>query len=168
MIDLETVDTAVTAKIIAIGACIFDGNQITSEFEVIIDRHQAVGTESESTLAWWNQQEDSVRDRMFSGSISTERALDQFVVWLSNQKYKYVWANPPTFDLMILYHAFKQVGAKVPWTFRIERDLRTLRWVGQTLGLDFDDLYDNRVAHDAKDDARVQALVVQRVLARIR
>jgi hypothetical protein len=167
MIDIETIDSAPKAAVIAIGACVFtaDGVQ-TGDFSVVVNAElaKAYGTVGEQTMAWWATQDAGVRERMFSGLLSPYDAAKAFCNYVRESHVDEVWANSPTFDCVILRHLFAQLGMRAPWHFRDERCVRTVYAVGRELGVDFNAGYSEQGAHDAVVDARNQARAVGIIL----
>lgn len=168
MIDIETLSTSPTAAVIAIGAVAWLEGRVEQHesFEILIDPLSAVGTRDTRTLQWWDEQDKSVRDRMFSGEVLTSEALVQLRNWYLRQGIEEVWANAPTFDLIILEAAFRATGVEVPWRFRDTRCMRTLTRLAKRKGIDYQAAYDNRTAHDALSDALAQARAVDLILSK--
>jgi len=168
-IDLETLGTGPRAAIIAIGACTFNPQQgITSSFEVLVDPKKATGERDKATELWWTQQEPLVRERMFSGTATTKEALESLVEYIEKHKPHFLWANSPSFDLVILAASMKDWNIEIPWSHRIERDFRTLKSLGNELRMDVNSfLSDNASKHDAREDAIQQSLVAIGILKRI-
>ena len=167
MLDLETLDSATTAAVIAIGACIFDERgQIFGEFDarIAVDLAKAYGTTSDRTMGWWEMQDADVRTRMFSGTASPNDVAKDFCVFVAKARVYEVWANAPTFDCVIIQHLLRQLGLRTPWAFRDERCVRTIYAVGRELGIDYGAGYSEKGAHDAVVDARNQARAVAIVL----
>ena len=169
MIDIETLSTSPTAAVIAIGGVAwFEGRVEQYEtFEVLIDPSKAVGTRDPRTLQWWDEQDPSVRDRMFSGKASTAEALVQLRNWYLRQGIEEVWANAPTFDLIILEASFRALDLEAPWFYRDTRCMRTLTRLAKRKGIDYQGAYQNRAAHDALSDALAQARVVDLILSKL-
>ena len=168
MIDIETMDSASTAAVIAIGACVFDETGVLDEpsFSAVINPElaKAYGTVSDATMAWWFQQDADVRTRMFNGDASPNDVAKDFAAFVRAARLDEVWANAPTFDCVILRHLFSQLSLKTPWPFRDERCVRTVYAVGKQLGIDYSAGYSETGAHDAVVDARNQARAVAIVL----
>lgn len=164
MIDIETLDTRPSAVILEIGICPFDalkGEVGTGEaIEVSLnDNERLRRTASAATLNWWAEQE-----RPMPGEGLSAVSLKQALLWLQERLHfcrggapdgkVCVWANSPSFDLVILEDAFRQLGLDVPWKFWEQRDVRTvLKLAGIRKG---------KVSHLAVDDCRRQAEYVTR------
>ena len=145
-IDIETADTGPTAAITQIGVAIMDHSgsildHLGRNFKIDITDYDDwpqfkvhVGT-----MLWWATQDPVARLAAFGvynpsrmESVNEDRlrlahAVQQFCEHIANIPGKIkVWAKPPSFDLVIIQHAFKVLGYKCPWGFRDERCLRTL------------------------------------------
>lgn len=162
MIDLETLSAEPTAAVIAIGAVTFTEDEIISQFEAQIDPVWTPGHRSVSTMDWWNKQEAGVRARMFSGRMPPDVICRRFSDYLGASQPSFVWANAPTFDLVIIRHFYKQAGLEFPLSHRIERCYRTLLAVAQDRGYVKPESSEGR--HDALADALYQARVTRDIL----
>ena len=69
------------------------------------------------------------------------------------------WCNGASFDFPILATAYRLVKKPLPWEFWKERDLRTLKGLNPDLRVERDGVH-----HNALDDARHQARLVQHIL----
>jgi len=124
MIDLETTDTAPTAKILSLGAVKFD--RLSGEidhFYVRFDVSKMPGTTSADTMAWWQKQHMAVRQEAFGGKALPEDLKD-FCKWLGGSVMP--WGNGSHFDITILENTLNALGIPIPWKFWNVRDLRTL------------------------------------------
>lgn len=156
MIDLETLDILPTAKIVSIGAVIFDPryNAMGGEFYEELDfKAQTNRTSSADTIAWWKKQSVEAR-KSLKGTADLKATLEALATFLP---YKCrVWGNGPTFDIVILEDAYRSFNMQIPWDFWNIRDMRTIK-----------DIYENErggfgwsnktVAHNALLDAIDQA-----------
>ena len=166
MIDLETVDTKPTSKILSIGACIFNpnDNSIIDTFSVnpdLIDQsYKWVRTESASTLEWWLKQPKTAYERAFTnvGRIPLPEALQSLVAFFTKHTPERTWAHGSLFDIGILENVLDQVGIQIPWKFWEVRDTRTLF---ETCGVSLTD-NNYQTSHVAVEDAINQAHTVQR------
>ena len=135
MIDIETLDTENTAAVISIGAVVFDPDSKEVEdrtFHVNIEFEEALkhGTFSESTIAWWERQNEEAKASLFEPEpIPLKDALVAFEKYVRSwkPKPKFIWGNSPAFDIAILRHACKNTGLKFPFTPWVEMDVRTLK-----------------------------------------
>ena len=171
MTDIETLSSRNDGAIIAIGICAFtahpldDEEEIVDAMEILIDPALAIGHRNLDTIRWWNDQEEHVREKMFSGVTSPWAACAQLTEFCNNyKKANEIWANPPQFDLILLRNLFNECGMKFPMHYRTERDFRTLAKLGQSKHIDYQSAYEGLDKHDAKDDAIAQARAVQIIL----
>lgn len=135
MIDLETLDTAVTGVILSIGACKFDANEIANDGfyrKISIESNLDEGrTISASTLRFWMDQPDAARKAVFDpeGAVSLDQALTEFREWLGTDRIATdnmrPWGNGADFDIAMLAHAFGKQGT--PWKFYNVRCFRTTK-----------------------------------------
>lgn len=135
MVDIETYDTAVTAKIVEIAAVIVRLNEdgtLSSEdvnywsIGIAADSQDNVRTVSPETLLWWNKQGGIERHSSYMHSL--QYGLFDFVGWLASEvefmETIQFWSKG-NFDFPILEHAMKQNGVSVPWKYWQLMDLRT-------------------------------------------
>jgi len=162
MLDLETLDTAPTAAIIAIGAVAFTESEFMGEFYAPVDVSSALqfGTVSGDTLKWWAQKPDAARSVIWDkDALPLFIALQEFAAWLCTFENLSVWGNGAAFDNAIIAHAYRKIGVPLPWDFRRDRCYRTLCALhpGATVER-------TGVHHNALDDAKHQARVVQKTV----
>jgi len=160
MIDIESLGVGEDAVILSIGGVAFDPKA------GVVDKSDSFYTKiswdgasqpdrkiDPSTLAWWLTQDMALFGDTIAGTTSLIKALHGLSLWLpKNQKdIGGVWANGASFDLGILKHAYKQFGLTVPWGFRHEMCMRSVRRLANLekprMG----------VYHNALDDAIWQA-----------
>lgn len=162
MIDIETLSTQPTAAILSIGAVKFDHQHTQSEefyARIGADHYDTLPADyhrDASTLRWWDQQSHKVREEAFYGDTSLNHALHHLHMFVAGSDT--VWANSPSFDLVILEHAYRCNGMSPPWTHRNQRDMRTLKDLAQL------PVPENPELHSAIADARHQALYVIQAL----
>jgi len=149
MIDIETLDIAVTAKILSIGVATDTGLRLYLELDV---SSQGSRTESADTLKWWRAQSTA----MPAGELPLYAALLKLSDFLRTLKPTELWCKGPHFDIAILQHAYGDMGT--PWKYSQIRDLRTLKSEALRLGADELKLVNS---HHALDDARNQLTEVQ-------
>lgn len=166
MLDIETMDSGPQSAVINIGARMFTNTGPSKGFEVFIDPARAtkIGTVSDGTMKWWARQD--AREQVFSGKMDPTEAAHRLIEFAKEQRAETVWANSPSFDIVILRHMFSQVNMDFPFAYKQERDYRTMRELGTSLGIDLDDLFNNPAwrGHVALDDATGQAAVTARIL----
>jgi hypothetical protein len=142
-LDLETLSTETNAAIIQIGACVIPTDRrkislgISSEFEGTIRYEDCLKWveskllhQSEDTMQWWEKQDKRAQSNVFSGQDSYLDVLTNFASWinsLSNDKSQIaVWGNGSDFDNRILTYSLDAFGLHGVWSYRGNRDLRTL------------------------------------------
>lgn len=169
MVDIETMDTAVSAAIVSIGACAFDmhnpDEQIDRTFSATISlkSNQDLGrTISAGTVEWWLKQSPEAQASLFREPImQLKHALTEFRIWVDGiqPRASRVWAKDPDFDCVRLGDAFAQLN--MPWPFKYweSRSVRTIIEVAYPNGDEPN--ITHGVAHDAADDAVRQALMVR-------
>lgn len=170
MVDLETLDTSVTAAILSIGACRFNETEIDNDgfyraitIQSNIDEHRTI---SGNTLAWWVGQGDKAK-RVFAdpAAVPLGQALDELRAWLGTPveaKNKRVYGNGSNFDISILDHAYAAGGQTSPWEFYNVRCFRTLKSLPSARNVPKPE---NALAHNALFDAIAQAQHLQALWA---
>lgn len=170
-VDIETLGTKPGSAVVAIGVRVFDMNGVGPGLELYIDVASAkdYGKADQDTLDWWAKQDPDVRARVMGGRTRTDTALQAFNTFIEEHRPIFVWANSPSFDVVLLTPLFAKVGLKWPFSFRNERDSRTLRAIGeQVLGLDLSGCYTEMKAHTPLDDATADAKAIIMVMNAIR
>ena len=143
-IDIECASTERNAAITQIGIAIMRNGEIdhTNGLDLPIDvqdyaRFYPQFDVDIRTMVWWGSQSQEAKDAAF-GTLTelntgiTERlplivALSALCAAIQNIKgKKRIWAKPPSFDLVIIQNALKELTLNCPWHFREERCLRTL------------------------------------------
>lgn len=132
MIDIETLGTKADSVVLTIGALRFDPNSQTDPTDGLhlylnVDQQTALGRHvSEDTLQWWSEQDEEVRADVFreDGRYGVEDALDMLSAFVKDAEA--VWAQGPTFDMIILENLYAQFGRSAPWRYSRVRDSRTL------------------------------------------
>ena len=166
MLDIETLDTRVGGVITSIGAVEFDihTGELGRDFYATIDARKAEAegfTLRADTVLWWMQQELAARKELYAPErpqVSTKKALNRLAAfWPGNARF---WSHA-TFDFVMVSHAYQHLGIKMPYSFRVGMDIRTLL----TLTKDKDqkafesEICDTSrvgIAHNALDDAKSQ------------
>lgn len=169
MIDLETLGTKPDCQVLTLGAIKFDPNTLEEGFDPVhfrfdVDIQQADGrTVEEDTLEWWMKQDKEVIEAAFTpdGRQPPIEVLQQLRKWLVGVDT--IWAQGVTFDIVILENMYRMYNESVPWPFWKIKDSRTL------LGIMPTDPRKNYTfaAHDALEDAKIQAKCVQETLAKL-
>lgn len=192
MVDIETLGMPPKGALLQIGACMFEPDRaqsveelIADSFLVSIQRGFYEGLRDEKdwiieprTVTWWSKQSEEAQASLEMGLVSSPReALLKFTRWLDAAGFEYaaknsrnvqqIWANPPTFDLAILSHAYEVCDLRRPWHYRQEKDARTLMWLAENVmhGTTRKELgWDKLTGHRGDHDAIRQVLYVQRAL----
>lgn len=154
MIDLETLGTKTNSVILSIGAVAFDENGIHDEFYCNVDLEGSLkhGFDIDAdTLYWWLKQDKSAGEILSSNRESIVAAMFDINLFIANNYVDEVWANSPSFDLVMLKNAMEKVNKNPAWDFWVERDFRTF------LSLTGAKRVYPDVAHNALEDARAQA-----------
>ena len=159
MIDIETMSTSMKAAVLQIGAVKFDALGIHESMQVSLDPRGQIKDHARimdmDTLVWWASKPswhkvlvDGVCQLRIVRDVLGE--LNAFMHKMDTAEVR-VWANSPTFDLAILRDLHKDYGLRTPWSFRNERDMRTLMSVVPN------SCRVNRDLHVAVEDAKDQA-----------
>ena len=154
MIDLETLGTKPNSAILSIGAVAFDENGIHDEFYANVDLSSSIvhGFDIDAdTVYWWLKQDSKAGSILEKDKIHIGSALKNLSEFIKSFKPSEMWANSPSFDLVMLKNAFHKMGVDECWGFWIERDFRTF------LSLTGAERAFPSVAHDALEDAKAQA-----------
>jgi hypothetical protein len=130
MTDLETMDTAKTAAITAIGAVAMNlkTGKLGPTFYVKVNLQSCIDaglTVDGDTISWWMMQSEAARKEMGSKGIPLRDALLQFADYM--HKYERLWGNGASFDNAILANAYKQTKIDMPWDFWNDRCYRTVK-----------------------------------------
>lgn len=165
MLDLETLGTGNNAMIISIGAVRFNETEILDNFHVGIEPASCAPFDLKiegDTVKWWlHPDREPARDAwMALEKVDVTSALLGFGVWATAQGEPVVWGNGSTFDNVKLRHACQVVGIDYPTPFYKDACYRTVKNMAPFITLE-------RIGthHDAVDDARSQAVHLQRILA---
>jgi hypothetical protein len=155
MIDLETLDTEVSATIVSIGAVRFgpDGVHWDSLYIPVAWSSRGGRTISRECLTgFWLKQPAEVQAALSDpAAVPLAEALTSLAKWIGADKT--VWAGPATFDLSILQHAYQQLGwTELPWAFYQTRCYSTLRRTFPEIAR-----VNSTTPHNALEDARAQA-----------
>ena len=154
MIDLETLGTKPNSAILSIGAVAFDDNGIHDEFYLNVDLESSLDKGFDidpSTVYWWLSQDKQAGEVLSKDKKPISVALISLVCFFNKNLPHEVWANSPSFDLVMLKNAWDKHGIKTPYRFWIERDFRTF------LSLTNADRVKPKIAHNALEDAKSQA-----------
>lgn len=178
VIDWETLGSNVAARpaLLSLGFVIFSWNNITGEAKVL-DRvemsikqsynDKAKRTRLTSTLEWWNEQSELVREVAFSENFTMTRVLNNLKFKLKQHTDDltsvYLWGNGSEFDVTLLDQATRDVGFIPWWDFRKVNSLRTVKYFMPDVGLG---VHEDHVAglrltpHVASHDATKEAYYI--------
>ena len=154
MIDLETLGTKPNSVILSIGAVAFDENGFYDEFYVNVDLQSSIhyGFDIDaSTVYWWLKQDKKAGEVLGEDKEIFGTALGKFINFIKLHESDEIWANSPSFDLVMIKNCFSKLGIDDQWGFWLERDFRTF------LSLTNADRVYPAIAHNALEDAKAQA-----------
>jgi len=166
MLDLETMSTKPNAAVVAIGARLFDlRNGVGKGFEVFIDPSLATqfGETDIDTMNWWHKQ--PAYELVFNGKTHPADAVHRFLQFVGEHQPETVWANSPSFDIVIMRHLCQQVQLKFPFHYRDERDFRTMKALAKDLNVDLEGCWQGLTPHSPLDDATAEAMAMHRTIA---
>lgn len=167
MLDLETMGSRYRAAIVSIGAVEFDVDQMGREFSINVSLESCVaaGLKIEPvTVTWWLQQTPAALMSLRQPPpLPLVDALHAFSRWFPPAPVC-LWGYGCGFDNARLREAYEAVWLTPPWHYRDDRDVRTLLELAgepEALRVERDD------KHSALADARFQAEVCSRLLAKV-
>jgi hypothetical protein len=169
MLDLETFGTRPGAALRSIGAVMFDPNsgEIGTEFYANISdascREAGLHVDPE-TVKWWAKQNQRAQDALLIKQRTLTEVALEFEAWWRKNRAVFVWSHGANFDEPIWSAAMYAIGRKVPWKYW---DARCTRTVYDVTGFDPRSVRRAGTYHNALDDARHQAVCVQRAYAKI-
>jgi hypothetical protein len=182
MLDLEALSLRKDACIIQIAAIMFDPetgergatfNQVVNETSL---EGAQIGHIDVATVAWWMKQ--SVAPILGAQLTDEDDALPlgvalcMFEEWLQEQHGEdfstlaALWSHGATFDIVVLENAFNRCGWSKPWSYKVERDTRTLYAIAPG-GMPAVEK-DPEQEHDALYDCEIQIKQVVGALAALR
>lgn len=172
MIDLETLGLKLGSKIITIGWCAFNENEITDSGTIILDGED--GVIDFSTVKFWLQQDQEAIAKTFfrnEPGIPLRQGIEEIRRLVSMHGEDGIWANGPLFDLAHLEHwdFYSSTGAL--WSHRLPRCYRTVMAIADLAGFDRETEQErirretSIIKHDAESDAIMQAKMVIAALA---
>ena len=135
VLDLETLGTNRNAPILSIGMVVISDLEIKATYYVVLDvieQEQLFGRKADAaTEKWWREQLETTEGRVAwnastNNPKSVQEALGSIPQILSFLGDFNIWGNSNTFDNEILRSLME--AANLPtWSFRKDRDFRTLR-----------------------------------------
>ena len=162
MIDLETWSTTSDAEIIACGLVVFDDKIHISRLFGLHPQKDRI--RSQDTVNWWMDRKATL-EKIFTAPVQC--SLDALLRFISKiietHQITEVWAKSPSFDLIILDHAYRQAKMEKPWKYSQERDVRTI----QAILKNKSHLSDPVCPHDPLSDAVAQTQDVIRFLGMV-
>lgn len=143
VIDLETMDTTGNSKIFELGAvfgCLLTDRIIATKCRLIDmndqhDRQMSLSTQSfHQDLIDKNPIYSFIRKSMPPSRLSD--TLVDLTTWIKRIRKRYpnvqVITNGPEFDVANLQSAYDQLRGEIPWSFRANQSLRTLKWLNDS------------------------------------
>lgn len=155
MIDLETLGTKPNSAILSIGAVYFDKDGLGEEFYENIDLKTSLDNGFDidaSTVYWWLSQDKEAGKVLGEYRTMVSAAINR-IHYFIHPDVK-VWANSPSFDLVMLKNHFDKFSYETPWEFWNEMDVRTF------LSITKAERVKPVVAHNALEDAKAQAMTI--------
>lgn len=177
MIDIEALGKNNKAPVVTVGAVFFDPikNKIGPKFYERITLESAMeagAIPDASTIIYWLDKPDAARQQIIGATQHIAVALRMFNAWLIEHSISMrnlrVWANGPTYDIVILESAFRMLGFEPPWEYYRVRCVRTAVEFGRWD--DFNPKYDmpfEGTPHHAADDALHQVRYVSAIVSRL-
>lgn len=167
MIDIETLSTEPHAVILTIGAIKFNRLEPIqtlekcNKFYIRVDKQSCVNYGlhiDPKTVEWWSKQN---KETKYDTLEHTDRhdlniALTKLSDFLKG--HRYIWANSPSFDCIILENAYQVCGLEVPWKFWNLRDCRTINDIAK---LNLKTFSNGEISHNALQDCYNQILCLQ-------
>lgn len=176
MIDLETLSTSNNKPVIVeLGYCIFNKDKIIKSKNYLLDIDSQIkdgGYIDKNTLEWWFQDEQRRHSLLTKLTTKSDFTIFQMLMHLDGllvyhvHNIQYVWGNSPTFDLSILRSWHDSLDIKPRWSYRQERDFRTLNQEFFETGIIPKPKLSKKIkyTHNALDDAIYQTKFVQEYL----
>ena len=174
VIDLETLAVSQNARVIAIGAAIGQLSQpLEKTFYRSIDMNDKIQKNrviDGSTVKWWFEQKDDVRQVVMKDAVNTISALSDFSHFVEfyarrqqiDVKNIYVWGNGVDFDNTILLSLYRDIqelgldGFKAPFVFRRNMDIRTIYNTLKTSKETSEEIVWPTQSHNALEDAKAE------------
>lgn len=162
MIDLETLGVSAGARILSIGAIVFDEKfNIVDQFYANLLPDPSTH-EDERTREWWDKQPFRSKQMLSNNQIPAINALSNLKVMMETNGVEEIWCNDAGFDFPILGYYFDLFGMKRPWHYRNERDLRTMKSFFSV------DVTFEGIPHYAIDDCKFQIEQLKQICQKIK
>ncbi len=168
MLDLETWGTRPGCAIRSIGAIMFDPHtdELGATFYANIsnDSCSQAGLHVDPKSAeWWGKQNPKAQEMLLTDQLTLTEAGERFDAWWRKNGGIFVWSHGADFDAPVWAAAMHAVGREVPWKYSNARCTRT---VYDIVGFNNYAVSRKGTYHNALDDARHQAICVQRAYAK--
>ena len=174
MIDIETLDTAVSAVVTQVAVLAFDTKGGEGDFMSVhlnvSNQLQAGRTISPDTIKWWLETNpDLFIDSLTKPVTPLKSVFESLTEIYEESGASEVWANGTDFDIAILKQLSTQAEVSLPWPYYQARDLRTVKQViGYKRNQDhMESILGDVVEHDAYDDCRIQVYDTQECIRNI-
>jgi len=155
MVDTETLGRNSHSPVIELAVVKFSRTQLIDSFTRKIRPSFHHSLPEVDTIAWWMQQQAEIP--LNADAPEFPEILVQLGEWLGQSPLDGVWANAPSFDLVILHNLANAYNVKMPWMYRDYLDFRTLMRIGKKLGVK---RTIPSLKHEALGDALAQAETV--------
>lgn len=173
MIDIETFGTTSFSSVVSIAAVQFDIERgwYGQEFytEISPESCLAMGLhEDEETIDWWQHTNPGELYNIRKRGIPLELAIVHFDSWFRSRNdvaLVKVWGNSNRFDLGLIENIYTVGGASIPWSFKNERDVRTLVSFAPEIK---DEEPAVGMAHNALDDCKFQINYCAKIYRKIK
>lgn len=164
MLDLETMSTKPNAALVAIGAVVFNAENVIGKFYRAVDLQSSMDARLDveaGTVAWWSRQSDEARAVLTDPDAGhLHYALEGFQRWLGDIRHInlnnfddiLIWGNGANFDNVILRSAYSAAGYDAPWSPFNDRCYRTIKSGYPDIKLERTGTH-----HNAENDAESQA-----------
>ena len=116
-----------------------------------------------NTAQWWSRQSQQARDGLLLDQLTLTEVALKFDAWWKNNRAVFVWSQGGNFDEPLWSAAMHAIGRRPPWKYVDARCTRTAYDMAK-----FNSFLVKRSGtyHNALDDARHQAVCVQRAYAK--
>lgn len=169
MVDLETLSLSTRAVVFQIGVAVFNlGGEIIHSERMDLDilpQLMCGRIFDRETQRWWMTQEKSAWSRPSEQVCEVENCLEALSNIWTEYRCGHVWANSPSFDLVILKSLAKDFNMKLPWTHKHEMDVRTIRGLAKIIGCE---LASREPSHDAQRDCEDQVATLMESIGKLR
>lgn len=155
-IDIETggLEPAGVA-VLSVGAVAFDTSLYANVVDVgfwRLDARWTPGRRDRGTYEWWQMQKPDVYEEAIGGTVLPWVFAEQFSEWWARWNPTEAWANPTRFDFGHLRELYHQLGHAFPFSYKLERDLMTLKYVAR-------DVATARDRHRADDNGHARSML---------